>query len=250
MDGRLANVSELFVSPQGEGSHVGRRHLFVRFGGCPLRCRYCDSPESLTAVSACRVTWDDGRTEMVVNPLSAERLDALVAERARPEPQLHALALTGGEPLSQAGFLAEWLPNRSARAAKVLLETAATLPNQLERILPWVDIVSADIKLPSNSGEPAAWTEHATCLRMSAGRDLYVKVLVDDGTDPTEVAAAVRLVRSIDRDICVFLQPITDPATARLCITPETLERLYRQAAGLGVEVRVVPQIHKTLGVP
>ncbi len=41
-------LSEIFVSFQGEGLHVGRRHLFLRLSGCHLRCRYCDTPGSLT----------------------------------------------------------------------------------------------------------------------------------------------------------------------------------------------------------
>jgi len=183
------------------------------------------------------------------NPLTVAALDALVAARAASETRAHALALTGGEPLAQAPFLAEWLPRRSVRLP-VLLETAATLPVQLERVLPWIDIVSADIKLPSNSGEAARWAAHERCLRMSLGRDLYVKMLVDEGTDPTELEAGARLVASVDDAIPIFLQPITDVHDGRLCIEAETLEELYRRVAACGVDVRVVPQTHKILGVP
>jgi organic radical activating enzyme len=157
--------------------------------------------------------------------------------------------LTGGEPVVQAGFLAEWLSARST-SLPVLLETAAVLPGQLEQVLPWVDILAADIKLPSNSGEPARWTEHEICLRMSVERDLYVKILVDEETDPGELERAVRLVGAIGEPIPVFLQPITEPEHSRLCIGPRTLEHLYRRVAGLGVEIRVVPQLHKFLGIP
>jgi organic radical activating enzyme len=244
-----ASVSEIFVSVQGEGRYVGCRHLFVRLAGCPLRCRYCDSPESLVPVPACHVAWGDGREELRPTPLSVSALDEIVATRAATEPRLHALAVTGGEPLAQASFLAEWLPQRSTRVP-VLLETAATLPERLAQVLPWVDIVSADIKLPSNSGEPPRWAEHAACLRAAAGCEVYVKVLIDEDTDPEEIARAVRLVAEIDRDIPVFLQPITNPVDGRLCLRPQTLERFYRHVAGLGVEIRVVPQVHKTLGVP
>jgi 7-carboxy-7-deazaguanine synthase len=249
MTTRAANVSEVFVSVQGEGRHVGRRHLFVRLAGCPLRCRYCDSPESLVPVDHCRIMRAAGDDEIRPNPLGAQALDEIVAACAAAEPQLHALAVTGGEPLSQSGFLAEWLPERSTRVP-VLLETAATQPERLREVLPWIDIVSADIKLPSNSGEPARWAEHEACLRAAVGRDVYVKVLVDEGTDRGEVETAVRLVASVDASIPVFLQPITEPSGRRLCVSPQGLESFYRQVAGLGVEVRVVPQVHKALGIP
>ncbi len=245
----VGNVSEIFASVQGEGEHVGRRHVFVRFGGCPLRCRYCDTPGSLDPGPTCRIYWPGRREEERPNPLTVGELDDLVATRAAAEIRAHALALTGGEPLAQAAFLAEWLPQRSVRLP-VLLETAATLPAQLERVLPWIDIVSADIKLPSNSGETARWAAHEQCLRMSVGRDVYVKMLVDDGTDPAELEAGARLVAAVDDAIPIFLQPITAGHDGRPCIRAETLETLYRRVAACGVDVRVVPQTHKILGVP
>ena len=245
----VANVSEIFASVQGEGEHVGRRHVFVRFGGCPLRCRYCDTPASLEPGPTCSVRWPGGRADAHENPLGVEALDALVRARAAAEVGAHALALTGGEPLAQAAFLADWLPRRSVRLP-VLLETAAMLPAQLERVLPWVDIVSADIKLPSNSGEPARWAAHESCLRMSAGRDVYVKMLVDEDTDPAELETGARLVAGVDDAMPIFLQPVTDVCDGRLRIRAETLEALYRRVAACGVDVRIVPQTHKILGVP
>jgi len=36
-------VLEIYQSKQGEGIWTGQPSVFVRFLGCPLRCRYCDS---------------------------------------------------------------------------------------------------------------------------------------------------------------------------------------------------------------
>src|SRR5262249_58416539 len=101
MSAAAGNVSELFVSFQGEGSHAGRRQLFVRAGGCPLRCRWCDTPESLVPVATCRVLGPDG-THVRPNPLTVAALDAEVRALAAAAPPLHAIALTGGEPVAQA----------------------------------------------------------------------------------------------------------------------------------------------------
>ena len=39
-------VTEIFFSLQGETSRVGLPTVFVRLAGCPLRCRWCDTPYS------------------------------------------------------------------------------------------------------------------------------------------------------------------------------------------------------------
>jgi len=36
-------IVEIFYSIQGEGFHMGKPHVFVRFGNCNLRCEWCDT---------------------------------------------------------------------------------------------------------------------------------------------------------------------------------------------------------------
>jgi len=243
------NVSELFVSFQGEGLHAGRRQLFVRFGGCPLRCRYCDTPESLVPVPSCRILGPDG-AQVRRNPFAPAELQAEVAALAAAAPPLHAIAVTGGEPLLQADFLVAWLEHRP-RELPVLLETAGILPDRLRRVLPWVAIVSLDLKCPSNTGERARWDEHEACLRASvaADRELYVKMPVDETTCPDEVAHGARLMAACAPAAPLFLTPISEPATPRLTIDPPTLERLHAVASRVHADVRVLPQLHKVLGI-
>ena len=49
------NVTEIYSAVQGEGPFVGERHLFVRLGGCPFRCHYCDTPAALVPQPECRI---------------------------------------------------------------------------------------------------------------------------------------------------------------------------------------------------
>jgi organic radical activating enzyme len=248
--GLQANVSEIFVSFQGEGVHAGRRQLFVRFGGCPLRCRYCDTPESLRPVTHCRVLGPDGTYERP-NPFDAAALDSVLDGMRAAAPPLHAMAVTGGEPLSQVDFLAEWLPARRA-PLPVLLETAGIWPARLARLLPLVDIVSLDFKCPSNTGERARWDEHAACLdaAVAAGRDVYVKMPVDAGTAMDEVAFGARLVAAAGRSVPLLLTPLTTPEGAQLTIDAASLERLHAVASREHADVRIFPQLHKVLAIP
>jgi len=243
------NVSELFVSFQGEGLHVGRRQLFVRLGGCPLRCRWCDTPDSLVPVARCRVLGPDGEKSLP-NPLTPEALEAEVQALVAASPRLHALAVTGGEPVAQAAFLDAWLASRRD-GLPVLLETAAVQPAQLARVLPHVAIASLDLKCPSNSGERPLWDEHRACLALAVGRgcDVYVKMPVDEGTDLADVETGARLVAGVDPRVPLFLTPLTPPGGSRLTIEPATLERLQALASRHHPDVRVLPQMHKVLRV-
>src|SRR5204863_318216 len=85
MRAEAGNVSALFVSFQGEGVHAGRRQLFARLGGCPLRCRYCDEPESLVPVAECRILGPDGMRRRA-NPFSPAALNAEVTALAGAAP--------------------------------------------------------------------------------------------------------------------------------------------------------------------
>lgn len=80
-DGLTYPVVEVFESVQGEGYNTGKEVVFLRFGGCNLKCPWCDTPY-----------------------LRFERLDeeAIVAQVAALAPK--ALILTGGEPLIQEGL--------------------------------------------------------------------------------------------------------------------------------------------------
>jgi len=77
-------IAEEFISIQGEGGLVGAPSYFVRVTGCPLRCVWCDEPNT---------SWTPKGQRMATADI-AERVIASGIER---------VVLTGGEPFSQAG---------------------------------------------------------------------------------------------------------------------------------------------------
>ena len=243
---KVGHLSEIFVSFQGEGVHAGRRQLFVRMAGCSLRCRYCDTPDSLERVPRFIVHEPEGGTRLLPNPIASAAVLEHIARLLADGESVDGTALTGGEPLLQAEFLADLLSHH-ALPAPILLETSGVLPDRLRILLPRVDVVSMDLKLPSNTGEPEFWEEHREFLAV-AGTKAYVKILVDDSTDEAELERAAELVRTTAPEVPVFLQPITQ-GDKRAMIRQPALHRYFSVVRSRVADVRVLPQTHKMIGI-
>lgn len=239
-------LSEVFVSFQGEGAHVGRRHLFVRLAGCNIRCRYCDTPDSLERTAGYTI-WDREKREDKSNPVSPEDLGRIIKQFVDRDRPIDAIALTGGEPLVQADFLATALSTQDV-FVPVLLETNGVLPNKLAEVLPFIDIISMDLKLPSNSGEGGFWDEHAAFLDLGRGKDLYIKIVVDQTTDSGEIETACRLVAAHVPEAATFLQPMTG-LSGGVQIDSERLAEFYAIGRSYLKHIRVLPQTHKAMGI-
>lgn len=243
-----AYLSEVFASFQGEGSRAGQRHLFVRFAGCNIRCAWCDTPDSLVKVASCRVDYPSGESEVLVNPIALEKLAAVVARCVDEDPSIAMIALTGGEPMLQGAFLAAWLAS-SPPPRPCLLETNAMLTGSLAAVLSGVSVVSADVKLPSNTGEAELWDRHRAFLEACRGTETYVKMPVDAQTDPQEVCRAAALVAETVPGAILYVQPVSDPADCSWRIDMKRLGELAALAARSVRDTRVLPQIHKLVGV-
>jgi len=101
--------SEAFYSLQGEGPDAGRPCFFIRFQGCNLACRFCDTPGALRP--------------------GAGRLTRRGVLDALGEGSPRAVCVTGGEPLLQLDELEQLtdaLRERLPRA-HLWLETNGTL---------------------------------------------------------------------------------------------------------------------------
>ena len=239
------HLAEVFLSFQGEGTHVGRAQVFVRLGGCPLRCRYCDTPGALVAPERFRVGLPDGTERWGDNPVDVAATLALLDE-VDPDGLAEWISLTGGEPLAQQDFLAELLSR--CRPRQTYLETAGAHPEALERVVDGVDVVAMDIKLPSVSGERDLFDVHEDFLRIAKRSEVFVKVVVSPALDVSELARAAALVARVDPTIPFVLQPETDRRDGRPHSGTWMFDLLRVVRADLR-DVRLVPQTHKFLGV-
>ncbi|WP_310481840.1 7-carboxy-7-deazaguanine synthase QueE [Chamaesiphon sp. VAR_48_metabat_403] len=256
MTALTANLIEIFSAIQGEGINVGTRQIFVRFGGCDLRCAYCDSQHTWQKQPTCSIEQTPGERDFSTHDNPIELSQLLTWVDRQNIPHLHdSISITGGEPLLHAPFLVEFLPQvKALTKLPIYLETGGHRPSQLRQILPWLDLVGMDIKLPSVSGENH-WGKHQEFLQIcQADRvDVFVKIIISQTTSPAELQQAARLVADVDERTVIFLQPMTalaQPHTNPDLTAPTPAQVLAWQALMKEYvsQVRVIPQTHKMLG--
>jgi organic radical activating enzyme len=242
-------VTEIFSSIQGEGFLAGRRQVFVRLAECNLNCRYCDTIQEKTGT--CRVETHPGSAAFrdLPQPVELQTLLKVIKEWVSELPGAHhSVSLTGGEPLLSADALRPWLPE-IRRLLPIHLETNGTMYLALNDVIQHIDYVSMDMKLPSTSGcTEHLWDLHHHFLRVAHGHNVSVKIVVGDDTDTEEIRHVCDIIASVDRAVPLFLQPLTLPGGS-IGITAAHVMRLQELASSLLPDVRVMPQMHKLLGI-
>lgn len=261
-----ANLVEIFSSVQGEGPDVGAATLFLRFGGCDLRCTWCDSPHTWRPARHCRIEQHPGAGDFrhAPNPLPLD--DALAAARALHIDSHRFASLTGGEPLLQPDAAAQLARALRAAGLALHLETHGLHADALAVALPHLDVVSMDWKLASdvrragaageagdsgnlgNSGDSQFHDAHRRFLSVArAAPRVVVKLVISAASRGGEIRAACDGVAETHPQACVVLQPVTPFAGVQPPAASRVLE-LQRLAAARLPDVRVIPQTHKLWG--
>lgn len=246
-----ADVVEVFSSFQGEGLLLGCRQIFVRLQGCNLDCVYCDTPQARQEQPQYRSEQTPGRQDFRhgENPIAAPELARLIAALDRPRGQHHSVAITGGEPLLRVGFLRELLPLVRAEELAAYLETNGTLPEALAQVVDELRTVSLDIKLPGAVGGRDLFVEAQASLRIARQVEAFVKVVVTAESSAQEVARAAAITAEVDPRVPFILQPARPCGQGSAAPSSRQLLEWFELARGQLNEVRIVPQMHRQLGL-
>ncbi len=225
-----AEINEIFESIQGEGIFVGVRQLFIRFSKCNLKCVYCDTPRKS---DLCR-NYVSGT--ILNNPVSSEYVSSLIKN-----VKVHSISFTGGEPLLYADFIASLEKTRP-----FYLETNMTLPDEAKKIKDIVDYVAGDFKireaLPSADYDEVVENtiECFRILRHNSRRVTFCKIILPEEFDVEEVINNAESVK--DYVICFVLQPVFGSKNIDILLA------LQKKLMDFS-DTRIVPQVHKYLGV-
>ena len=220
-----AYIREIFTSIQGEGPYVGEEQLFIRFCGCNLNCAYCDTDFDLSKST----------------PYTPQELLAEIKSTCA----CPVISLTGGEPLLSADFLKEFLPAVKEIGATVYLETNATLPANLKKIIDYVDIISADIKLESATGESISANIFDEFFKTAKSQELFAKIVFNEKIREDEILSSLDLAKK--HDILLILQP--EMNGDKFTASSEFCEHVFKRFRAEYKKVRLIPQVHKYLSL-
>ena len=236
-------VSEIFQSFQGEGIHVGQRQVFIRFIGCNLSCAYCDT--NVEDENFCLVKQKKD-IQKIKNPVDAGQVVNAINSFIVQKNVFHSLSMTGGEPLLQVDFIKDF-------AAKIdipkYLETNGTLPERLEEIIEFVDIVAMDYKIPSATKCDDYSKQHRKFLEIAQLKEVFVKAVFTKDTTVQDIDDVATLISEIDNNIPLVLQPATVSRSFKSAPTVEQFFSFHTVAKRKLNKVLIIPQCHKFMGI-
>jgi organic radical activating enzyme len=232
-------LSEIFTSIEGEGILFGTKTLFVRLAGCPLDCNWCDTQYAIPMESGEEYSMAEAK-KMVSSNL---------------QPNTYKVNFTGGEPLAQHEAVIELARFVRERSIRTYLESACYDSARFAKVLPYIDICKVEFKLAD--AEAVDSKNHANlvrneldCLKLAieSRKITYIKVVVTSSSSLKEFQDLVHAIFGMTKpgDIAGF---IIQPSSKIREPTLENLFGFYDSVYPYYNEVRIVPQMHKAIGV-
>jgi organic radical activating enzyme len=236
---KQVRLNEIFTSIEGEGILLGTKTLFVRLSGCPLTCHWCDTPYALPMESGDLTSTDDAK-KLIAGNL---------------QPNTYKVSFTGGEPLAQHEAVSELAAFVRKLGVRTYLESACYDSVKFAKVLPEIDICKIEFKLRDSraveeKNYPTLLKNELECLELAVSnrKITYIKVVVTNSSSLKEFQDLVIKIFGMvhSSDIAGFIiQPshkIDEPSL-------ETLFGFYDATCPFYKDVRIVPQMHKAIGV-
>jgi organic radical activating enzyme len=167
----VAPVMEVFASIQGEGAFAGEPQVFVRLRGCPLRCAWCDTPDSWRISTEDRARISRSASAVAATAMSSaradsarpdsRRADALRTDRVRADP-------VNSDPVRADSVRAHRSAEEDRSSDRVRREDPWATPFQ---VACWIAEVEpgSPRTISVTGGEPLVWPEFLLGLKPMVG---------------------------------------------------------------------------------
>jgi 7-carboxy-7-deazaguanine synthase len=208
------NISETFLSIQGEGEFAGYPCFFIRFSGCDLRCTWCDTDYS----------WSGGELTSITEIIS------------RIPDWVPYIQITGGEPLLYKETALELIQKiHRAKKGLILLETGGH--RDLSGLPDYIHI-NMDIKLNSSGEFSENFAGNLKFLKESD----EIKFVTADEDDFFQASSIIKKYNLFN--ICPVIFSV---ARTESNFTPKELAKLLLDNR---IEARMQLQLHKYIWNP
>jgi len=225
-------ISETFYSLQGEGRLTGVPSFFIRFSGCNLRCRWCDTPYA---------SWNPEGTSRSLDEL----VHAAAASGARH------VVLTGGEPML-FDAIEPLSQSLRSRGMHITIETAGTIFRAPASLA--CDLMSISPKLANSTpwDDPrdpqGTWASRHESRRINLAAlqqlidhapQKQLKFVVAGDADLPEITDLLARLRNWEpADVLLLPEGVTPPSAAtKAWLTQVCLERGWRYCSRLHIEL-------------
>jgi 7-carboxy-7-deazaguanine synthase len=233
-------ISEIFTSIEGEGIFFGTKTLFVRVAGCHLKCLWCDTAYALPMKSGHDYTLD-----YVKNLISTYL-----------QPNTYKVNFTGGEPLLQYESIIELAKYiKEEKGLKTYIESSCFDSKRFQKVLPHIDICKIEFKMSDSKVINARHygnllRNEIQCLNLSidSHKTTYIKIVITGSTNLDEFKNLLKSIfmHTKASNLAGFIiQPsygVDEPTVERLFNFYDIVYPMYQ-------DVRIIPQLHKAIGV-
>jgi len=161
-------INAIYLATEGEGLLIGRVQIFVRFQGCLLGCKNCDSKD----------TWNVSNGSFMSED---EVIAAIEAKWPSPNVPIKTVSITGGDPLNLQNIEAvrSLVVRLKASGYTLSLEAAGDVIDQ--DIFQRLDFINFDFKTPSSGVQSDL--EKIIFMQQNFTGKFQVKSVVEDKND-------------------------------------------------------------------
>jgi 7-carboxy-7-deazaguanine synthase len=224
---------EIFASLQGEGPSLGLPVAFVRLSRCNLACVWCDTAYTWRFTGDNRPHRDGIAFERRANQVTLSPQEAAARIAALGQKRL---VITGGEPLLQAGALAEMLSSLPDMAVEIETNGTVAAPARLDIRVDQYN-VSPKLSHSGNAADLALIPERLDTY--AADPRAFFKFVIASPEDVGEVLALQRRYRFRPERVFLMAEG-TDTATQRerqAWLAPLCLEHGFRMSDRLHIHL-------------
>jgi 7-carboxy-7-deazaguanine synthase len=127
-------INSIYRATEGEGIHIGTPQIFVRFQGCKIECKNCDSKD----------TWDFA----LFAPLNLNEVLSKIDELT-VGGKIKRVSITGGDPQHPKHIESVLALTKKLKKKNFFVNLEATGLSISEELFETLDYISMDLKTPS-----------------------------------------------------------------------------------------------------